>query len=562
MRDLSKIKIIPLGGIRENSKSMYIVEVEDQIFILDVGLMYPENELFGIDAVIPDFTYLRENADRIAGVFLSHGHEDAIGGLPYLLDEFDLPVFGSELTIELAKLQNQNHGNSNFDDFHVVGQDTEIDFDGILINFFQVTHTIPESMGISIRTDEGNIVYTGNFKFDQSAHGPYKTDFNRISDIGKEGVFTLLSSSIEAESQEENVSDKRVQKVVNESFIQTDGRIIVAAVKSNILRIQQILNATSLTNRKIFVTGNQLTDILDTAVKLKKLFLPEKNLIKPISEIDKYRDDQIVVLETGSSGEPIKTLRRMATKQHQHVNLKEDDLVYIATSPSIAMEVTVAETENLIYRAGARVEKISDKIKASGHATPEDLQLMINLLNPRFFIPVQGEYRMLAAHADLAHEAGINYSHIFLLSNGEVLEYHKGKMSSTGEVPADDTLVDGIGIGDVGNIVLRDRRLLSDDGILVAVVTIDRKKQKIVADPHIVTRGFTFVKENYDLINEANAIVKKVVKKNLKDNDFDWSSIKSDIRDDLSDYLFKQTKRNPIILPVIMEVNQRRWYDN
>ena len=562
MRDLSKIKIIPLGGIRENSKSMYIVEVEDQIFILDVGLMYPENELFGIDAVIPDFTYLRENADRIAGVFLSHGHEDAIGGLPYLLDEFDLPVFGSELTIELAKLQNKNHGNSNFDDFHVVGQDTEIDFDGILINFFQVTHTIPESMGISIRTDEGNIVYTGNFKFDQSAHGPYKTDFNRISDIGKEGVFTLLSSSIEAESQEENVSDKRVQKVVNESFIQTDGRIIVAAVKSNILRIQQILNATSLTNRKIFVTGNQLTDILDTAVKLKKLFLPEKNLIKPISEIDKYRDDQIVVLETGSSGEPIKTLRRMATKQHQHVNLKEDDLVYIATSPSIAMEVTVAETENLIYRAGARVEKISDEIKASGHATPEDLQLMINLLNPRFFIPVQGEYRMLAAHADLAHEAGINYSHIFLLSNGEVLEYQKGKMSSTGEVPADDTLVDGIGIGDVGNIVLRDRRLLSDDGILVAVVTIDRKKQKIVADPHIVTRGFIFVKENYDLINEANAIVKKVVKKNLKDNDFDWSSIKSDIRDDLSDYLFKQTKRNPIILPVIMEVNQRRWYDN
>lgn len=562
MRDLSKIKIIPLGGIRENSKSMYIVEVEDQIFILDVGLMYPENELFGIDAVIPDFTYLRENADRIAGVFLSHGHEDAIGGLPYLLDEFDLPVFGSELTIELAKLQNQNHGDSNFDDFHVVGQDTEIDFDGILINFFQVTHTIPESMGISIRTDEGNIVYTGNFKFDQSAHGPYKTDFNRISDIGKEGVFALLSSSIEAESQEENVSDKRVQKVVNESFIQTDGRIIVAAVKSNILRIQQILNAASLTNRKIFVTGNQLTDILDTAVKLKKLFLPEKNLIKPISEIDKYRDDQIVVLETGSSGEPIKTLRRMATKQHQHVNLKEDDLVYIATSPSIAMEVTVAETENLIYRAGARVEKISDKIKASGHATPEDLQLMINLLNPRFFIPVQGEYRMLAAHADLAHEAGINYSHIFLLSNGEVLEYHKGKMSSTGEVPADDTLVDGIGIGDVGNIVLRDRRLLSDDGILVAVVTIDRKKQKIVADPHIVTRGFIFVKENYDLINEANAIVKKVVKKNLKDNDFDWSSIKSDIRDDLSDYLFKQTKRNPIILPVIMEVNQRRWYDN
>lgn len=559
---MSNIKIIPLGGVRENSKSMYIVEVDEQIFILDSGLMYPENELFGIDAVIPDFTYLRENHERIVGLFLSHGHEDAIGALPYLLNEFEIPVFGSELTIELAKIHVKDHDNHDFDDFHVVDQNTEIDFNGVLINFFQVTHTIPDSMGISIKTEEGNIVYTGNFKFDQSAHGPYKTDFNRISDIGKEGVFALLSSSIEAESLEENVSDKRVQRVVNETFIEASGRIIVAAVKSNILRIQQILNAASLTNRKIFITGNQLTDILDTAIKLKKLFLPEKNLLKPLSEIDQYDDDQIVVLETGSSGEPIKTLRRMATQQHKHVNIKENDLVYVATSPSIAMEVTVAETENLIYRANARVEKISDKVKASGHATPEDLQLLINLLNPKYFVPIQGEYRLLAAHSELAHEAGINYENIFILSKGEVLEYSKGKMHSAGEISAEDTLVDGIGIGDVGNIVLRDRRLLSDDGIFVAVVTIDRKKQTIVADPHIVTRGFVFVKESHDLINEANDIVKKVVSKNLKHNDFDWSSIKSDIRSDLGSYLFKQTKRKPIILPVIMEVNQRRWYDN
>lgn len=559
---MSNIKIIPLGGVRENSKSMYIVEVDEQIFILDSGLMFPENELYGIDAVIPDFTYLKENQDRISGLFLSHGHEDAIGALPYLLDEFEIPVFGSELTIELAKIHVKDFNNHSFDDFHVVNQDTEIDFNGILINFFQVTHTIPDSMGISIKTEEGNIVYTGNFKFDQSAHGPYKTDFNRISDIGKEGVFALLSSSIEAESLKENVSDKRVQRVVNDTFIEASGRIVVAAVKSNILRIQQILNAASFTNRKIFVTGNQLTDILDTAIKLKKLFLPEKNLIKPLSEIDQYNDNQIVVLETGSSGEPIKTLRKMATKQHKHFNIKENDLVYIATSPSITMEVTVAETENLIYRANARVEKISDKVKASGHATPEDLQLMINLLNPKYFVPIQGEYRMLAAHADLAHETGINYENIFILSKGEVLEYNKGKIHSAGEIPAEDTLVDGIGIGDVGNIVLRDRRLLSDDGVFVAVVTIDRKKQTIVAKPHIVTRGFVFVKESHDLINEANDIVKKVVEKNLKHNDFDWNSIKSDIRSDLGSYLFKQTKRKPIILPVIMEVNQRRWYNN
>src|SRR5699024_1858883 len=288
---------------------MYIVEVDEQIFILDSGLMFPENELFGIDTVIPDFTYLRENQDRISGLFLSHGHEDAIGALPYLLDEFEIPVCGSELTIELAKLHVRDFNNHSFDDFHVVNQESYIDHNGIVINFFQVTHTIPDSMGISIKTEEGNIVYTGNFKFDQSAHGPYKTDFNRISDIGKEGVFALLSSSIEAESLKENVSDKRVQRVVNDTFIEASGRIVVAAVKSNILRIQQILNAASFTNRKIFVTGNQLTDILDTAIKLKKLFLPEKNLIKPLSEIDQYNDNQIVVLETGSSGEPIKTLR-------------------------------------------------------------------------------------------------------------------------------------------------------------------------------------------------------------------------------------------------------------
>lgn len=559
---MSNVKIIPLGGVRENSKSLYVVEVDAQIFVLDCGLMFPEGELYGIDAVIPDFTYLKQNKERIAGVFLSHGHEDAIGALPYFIDEFNVPVFGSELTIELARLQVESViGKGNFSDYHVVDSSLAIDFGEVKVHFFQVTHTIPDAMGISIETPEGHVVYTGNFKFDQSADGPYRTNLNHISDIGKERVLVLLSSSLGAESLEENAPDKRVQSVVTEIFQDAPTRIIVAAVQSNLLRIQQIINAAHATNRKVFISSSKSQDIINVAIDLGKLTLPKKDILQSISDLEKFHDDETVILETGSSGEPIKALREMATNQHPNIGIRNEDTVFIATNPSVAMEVEVAECENLIYRSGGEVVKLSNQIKASGHATPNDLQLMMNLLHPEYFIPVQGEYRVLAAHARLAHETGIPHEHIFTLSNGDVVEYKKGKMHSTGTVPADNTLVDGIGIGDVGNIVLRDRRLLSNDGIFVAVVTIDRRKQTIVAKPHIVTRGFVFVKANYDLINESTTIVEKVIQQNLKHNDFDWGSIKSEIRNELSDYLFKETKRRPIILPVIMEVNQRRWYD-
>ena len=409
---------------------------------------------------------------------LSHGHEDAIGALPYFLNTFNVPVFGSELTIALAKLivKETNLG-TEFDDYHVIDEHTEIDFHGNLVKFFRTTHTIPDSMGISVKTEEGNIVYTGNFKFDQSANDNYHTDFSQISEIGKEGVLALLSDSNEAESVLENVSEKKVQEEVLDIFQDTNSRIIVAAVASNILRIQQILNAAQDSGRKVFITGRNLEAIIETAIKLDKLNLPDENLIVSVDKIDQYDDEQILVLETGASGEPIKTLNRMATGSHGQVNIKSGDLIFIATSPSISMEVTVAETENLIYRAGATVKHISDNMKASGHATPNDLQLMINLLKPKYFIPIQGEYRMLAAHADLANETGISNTNIFILSNGDVLNYEKGKMNQTGQVSADNTLIDGIGIGDIGNIVLRDRRLLSEDGIFVAVVTIDRKKK-------------------------------------------------------------------------------------
>lgn len=552
---MSNLKIIPLGGVRENARNMYVIEVDNAIFILDCGLAYPENELFGIDAVIPDFTYLEKNADKIAGVFLTHGHEDAIGALPYFLDKFDVPVFGSELTISLAKWYVEEAGlDIQFNDYHAIDEEVEIDFDGTVVRFFRTTHTIPDSMGIAVRTDEGNIVYTGNFKFDQTATGDYKTEYGQISEIGREGVLALLSDSMEAESIAENVPESDIQAEVFKTFQETKGRIIVVAVASNILRIQQVLNAASRFGRKVFISGRHVESIMQIALDLEKLTLPEKDLFVPINKIADYEDEEIVVLETGGAGEPIQTLDEMARGLHNQVTIKKGDLAYIVTSPSSTMEVTVAKTENQVYRAGGIVKSISDNLKASGHATPTDLQWMINLLNPTYFIPIQGEYRMLAAHADLAHQTGIPYRNIFIVSNGDVLEYSEGTLRQTGQVSAENTFIDGIGIGDVGNIVLRDRRILADDGIFVSVCTINRHQKKIISGPYTVTRGFVFAKESQELIDEGNKIVSKVVHDTIQDKNFSWSTLKSNVRDELGSYLFKETKRRPIILPVIMEV--------
>ncbi len=538
---------------------MFVVELDDAIFIMDCGLAYPEGQLYGIDAVIPDFTYLEDKKEKIAGVFLTHGHDDAIGALPYFLNKFDVPVFGSELTIELAKWLVEDSGlKVTTDDFHTVDEEVEIDFGGTIVRFFRTTHTIPDAMGISVKTNEGNIVYTGNFKFDQTALGDYKTDIHQISEIGREGVLALLSDSMEAESLSENVPESEIQKEVLETFQGTKNRIIVVAVASNLQRIQQVLNAAARFNRKVFVTGRKVGKIIEIALKLGKLSLMDEDIFVSIDAIDKYDEDQIVILETGNTGDPISSLDNMASGIHEQVNIQKGDLVYIVTSPSSSMEVAVAKTENKVYRAGGKVKAVTDNLKASGHGTPKDLQWMLNLLSPEYFIPVQGEYRMLAAHGDLAHQTGIPYRNIFILSNGDVVQYQEGQMRQTGQVPAENTLVDGIGIGDVGNIVLRDRKILSDDGIFVSVCTINRQKKQLVSGPYTVTRGFVFAKESQDLIEKGNKIVEDVVKETIQDKRFEWSTLKSNVRDELGSFLFKETKRRPIILPVIMEVNQKR----
>lgn len=558
MKNLTQIRIIPLSGVRENGKNLYIAEVGEEIFVLDCGLRYPENELLGIDTVIPDFTYLEENADRVAGIFVTHGHADAIGALPYFLEKIEAPVFGTKLTIELAKLSvHRYEPTKKFKGFHVIDENTEIDFNSAVVSFFPTTHTIPDSVGVSLKTSEGNIVYTGDFKFDQSAVSSYRTDFGRLAEIGNEGVLALLSTSSNAENPATVASEKQIGEEVYDNIGFWDGRIVVACVASNLQRVQQVINAAYRSGRKIVLTGQDFGRIIRTALKLGKLELPDEDILITQKAMKKYKDDQLIILETGRMGEPIKALQKMASGAHRTLRIKEGDLVYITTTPTIAMETYVAKTEDMIYRAGGTVKNISDNLRVSGHANPENLQLMMNLLKPKYFVPVQGEYRLLVANADLAEAVGIPKDHIFITAPGDILEYKEGEMSLSGTIPSDNVMVDGIGVGDIGNIVLKDRKVLSEDGVFVAVVTINRRKKQIVAKPQITSRGFVYVKASRDLLREGGEIVEEIVDKHLHSNDFEWSKLKQEIREKLSRFLFEQTRRRPVILPVIMESSQK-----
>ena len=554
----NNIKIIPFGGVRENGKNMYAVEIEDQIFILDTGLKYPENELMGIDVVISDWEYLREHKDKIVGVFLTHGHADSIGALPYFLMDFNVPVFGSEMTIALAKLAVKNHKEvKKFNDFHVVDASTAIDFNDVTVSFFQTTHTIPETLGVVLETKAGNIVYTGDFKFDQTAKKGYQTDLARLAEIGSQGVLALLSDSAGAGITGASAREQDIGDYIKETFKYQNGRIIVASVASNIMRVQQIINAAVAVGRKIVLSGKDIEQIIDTAMSLGKLHLPDDLFISR-KEAEKLEPNQVVILETGKMGEPIKSLQQIANGDNPNLQLTSTDLVFVTTTPSYAQETEVQKTKDMIYRTGAEVKFISDDLNPSGHANQNDEQLMLNFMKPKFFIPIQGEYRLLDRHAELAEEVGIPKENIFLVNKGDVLTYKNGKFHVGEHIDVSNTMIDGTGVGDIGNIVLRDRRVLSEDGIFVVVATIDRKKKKIVARPQITSRGFVFVKTNRQLMQQSADLVEKIVQENLDQKEFDWSHLKQDVRDKLNRFLFDQTKRHPVILPVIMEINQHQ----
>ena len=551
----SNIKLIALGGVRENGKNLYVAEVDDSIFVLDVGLKYPENEQLGVDYVVPNMDYLFENKERIAGVFLTHGHADAIGALPNLLADAKVPVFGSELTIELAKLfVKNNDAVKKFNDFHVIDENTEIEIGKTVVSFFRTTHSIPESLGIVIKTRKGSIVYTGDFKFDQSASPSYATDFGRLAEIGREGVLALLSDSANADSSVQVASESEVGKEIEDTIADWDGRVIVAAVASNLSRIQQVFDAAAETGRRVVLTGFDVENIVRTAIRLKKLSLVDERLLIKPKEMSKFEDHELIILETGRMGEPINGLRKMSIGRHRYVEIKEGDLIYIVTTPSIAKEAVVARVENMIYQAGGIVKLITQNLRVSGHGNARDLQLMINLLQPKYLFPIQGEYRGLDAHAKAAMEVGMLPENIFIPKRGSIMEYDHGDFVPAGAVSAGDVMIDGNAIGDVGNIVLRDRKVLSEDGIFIVALTVNRKEKKIISKAKVHTRGFVYVKKSRDILRESSDIINKTVEEYLAQDSFDWGELKGAVRDSLAKYLFDQTKRRPAILPVVMEV--------
>ncbi|HER5622508.1 TPA: ribonuclease J [Streptococcus pyogenes] len=552
---MTDIKMIALGGVREYGKNFYLVEINDSMFILDAGLKYPENEQLGVDLVIPNLDYVIENKGKVQGIFLSHGHADAIGALPYLLAEVSAPVFGSELTIELAKLfVKSNNSTKKFNNFHVVDSDTEIEFKDGLVSFFRTTHSIPESMGIVIGTDKGNIIYTGDFKFDQAAREGYQTDLLRLAEIGKEGVLALLSDSVNATSNDQIASESEVGEEMDSVISDADGRVIVAAVASNLVRIQQVFDSATAHGRRVVLTGTDAENIVRTALRLEKLMITDERLLIKPKDMSKFEDHELIILEAGRMGEPINSLQKMAAGRHRYVQIKEGDLVYIVTTPSTAKEAMVARVENLIYKAGGSVKLITQNLRVSGHANGRDLQLLMNLLKPQYLFPVQGEYRDLAAHAKLAEEVGIFPENIHILKRGDIIVLNDEGFLHEGGVPASDVMIDGNAIGDVGNIVLRDRKVLSEDGIFIVAITVSKKEKRIISKAKVNTRGFVYVKKSHDILRESAELVNTTVGNYLKKDTFDWGELKGNVRDDLSKFLFEQTKRRPAILPVVMEV--------
>ncbi|OIK11102.1 Zn-dependent hydrolase [Bacillus sp. MUM 116] len=549
----NSIKIISLGGIGEIGKNMYLVEVDKDIFVIDAGLMFPEEEMLGIDIVIPDMTYLTENKDRVKAVFLTHGHEDHIGALSYLLRQVNVPVYGMKLTLALASAKLKEQEFIGTPTFIEVDSDTIVNMNSVDVSFFRTNHSIPDSIGVCIHTSEGIIVYTGDFKFDQAATKLYKPEIGKMAAIGEKGVLCLLSDSTEAEKPGYTTSEAIVEREMSNAFYNAPGRIIAACFASDISRMQHIFDAARENQRKVAVVGRSLERIYHIALDLGYLEVDE-DLIIPINELKNYKDNEIVVLMTGNQGEPIEALQKMAKQTAKLVNIQPGDTVLIAASPLRGSEVFLSKTVDMLFRAGANVIAGKRAIHVSSHGSQEELKFMINLMKPKYFIPVHGEYRLLQAHRKLALEIGLANEQIFIPDRGEIVEIKEGKIGISGKVPSGNVLIDGIGVGDVGNIVLRDRKLLSQDGILIVVVTLTRQDKKIAAGPEIISRGFVYVRESERLMDDSTKLVREIVEKNIAKETFDWSSLKQDIRDELNKYLFEKTKRRPMILPIIMEI--------
>lgn len=547
------IKIIPLGGVGELGKNMFLVEIDKKIFVLDAGLMYPETEMLGIDFVIPDIQYLVENKNRIQGIFLSHGHEDHIGALPYMIEDLNVPIYATKLTLELSKANiNQTIKNATPNCIEI-NKDTILSFDDLTVSFFQTNHSIPGSVGIVINTKDGAIVYTGDFKFDQSAHGFYQAEIGKIASIGEKGVLCLISECNGTEKPGFTISESIVSGRMNEQFFHAKGRIIVACFASNIAGLQHVFNAAKANKRKIAILGRKLETVYHIAMDLGYLEVDD-DIIISVNQAQKLPREQVVILTTGDQGAPFKALQRMVKGSHRVINVSSEDTVLIAASPMVGSELLLSKTVNLLTRLGASVVFGPNKIHVSGNGSQEELKMMINLTRPEYVVPVHGDFKQMMALRKMSESLGIDTEKIPLLENGEILEICDGVAEVKGKVASGNILIDGIGVGDVGGIVLRDRKTLSQDGVVIVTATISRLTKKIIAGPEVITKGFVFVRESEELIIESKSIVKKAIEKRLSSEQFEWSAMKNEVRDNLHSYLFDKTKRRPLILPIIMEV--------
>ncbi|MBD5560863.1 MAG: ribonuclease J [Clostridia bacterium] len=547
------LDIIPLGGIGEIGKNMTAFMYGDDIIIVDAGLMFPREELLGVDYVIPDISFLEKHRDKIRGIFLTHGHEDHIGALPYVIPKLGVPVYGTVLTLALAEARLSEHPDVEYDFIPVKAGQT-VKAGRFEVEFLKVSHSIDDAVGLAIKTPIGTVVHTGDFKLDLTPVGGKIMDLNRFAELGKQGVLALLSDSTNAERPGFTMSESEVGETFVNYFRQAKGRIIVASFASNIHRIQQVIDVARIYGRKICLSGRSMINVVASALELGYLKADPDAFVE-FDELPKLPDKAVVVLTTGSQGEAMSGLSRMASGEHPKLSIKEGDLVIISASPIPGNERGISDMINLLYRKGASViNDATDMVHVSGHACQEELKLMMTLVKPRYFIPVHGEYRHLYKHAALAEKIGIRPENIFIPETGTVIHVNKKSATQKGTVPSGSVLVDGLGVGDVGNVVLRDRKKLASDGLFIVVVTLSRKGQELVTTPDVVSRGFVYMRESEELMDESRRLVEDIVSGNCRDRSCDQSALKSQIRRELSDFLYEKTNRNPMILPIIIEV--------
>ena len=550
-----KLKVISLGGLQEIGKNITVFEYDNDIIIVDCGLAFPEADMLGIDLVIPDISYLIKNMDKIRGIVLTHGHEDHIGALPYVLKQLNVPVFGTLLTLGLLENKLKEHGLNKLVTLHTVVPGEKVKLGRFQVEFIHTNHSIADAVALAITTPVGVVVHTGDFKIDYTPIDGDVMDLHRFAELGKEGVLLLLSDSTNAERKGFTMSESSVGGVFDDIFSDTpNNRIMVATFSSNIHRIQQIVNSAYKFGRKVAIIGRSMVNAVRTSIELEYLNMPDNTLID-ISEIKNYTDDKLVIITTGSQGETMSALSRIASNEHKQVSIRPGDKIIISASSIPGNEKNISNVINELTRKGADVvyEGIAD-IHVSGHARQEELKLMLSLIKPKYFMPVHGEYVHLLSHRDIAVSLGIPKENIFVMNIGDVLELSKKDAKVNGTVPAGQVLVDGLGVGDVGNIVLRDRKNLSENGLMVVVVTIDSASGTILAGPDIISRGFVYVRESEDLMEEARAVINDALIKCEMKHISGWSNIKNIIRDTLKNFLWQKTKRSPMILPIIMEV--------